>query len=74
MTGLIETLDKIGRWQLKGLPWDRLRDTDLTQEEFETLYSALKKLKDYEQLGTPGEIDCKLYELEELKDKLKERA
>lgn len=41
-----------GRWQVKGIPWEGLEGGEvLTKEISQTLYSCLRKLKDYEDMG-----------------------
>lgn len=47
---------KNGTWILKGLPWEKIypnKQVSFTQEEYEALYGALCKLKDYEDTGLP---------------------
>lgn len=61
--------DAAGNWQLEGVPWESLRNGHVSKAEYECLYSALKKLKDYEALGSPDKIGSKLCELDELREK-----
>ena len=41
-----------GRWQVKGIPWEKLREGEvITKEASQILYGCLCKLKDYEDSG-----------------------
>lgn len=57
--GRLTQKDKQGNWSLKGLEWKDLHAGALiTQETYEALYGALRKLLDYEETGmAPGEIE-----------------
>lgn len=55
-----------GVWQVKGIPWERLRQgVVLTKGESETLYGCLYKLKDYEETGmSPDQVADLQHDLE----------
>ena len=50
--GRMTEKDASGRWQVKGLPWERLKEGQtITRETGQILYGCLCKLKDYEDCG-----------------------
>lgn len=51
--------DECGNWEVKGLPWEKLREGHvLTKEDREKLYGCLCKLKDYESTGLyPDQVE-----------------
>lgn len=50
--GRITEKDASGRWQVKGIPWEKLQEGQvLTEEASQILYGCLCKLKDYEDSG-----------------------
>lgn len=50
--------DDFGNWSLKGVPWkDLYSGNEITTNAEERLYTALCKLKDYEESGlTPEQV------------------
>ncbi len=50
--GRMTEKDASGRWQVKGLPWESLKEGQtITREASQILYGCLCKLKDYENCG-----------------------
>ena len=48
--------NETGRWQLKGLDWNQFKPNQMiTKENWEKIYGALCKLKDYEDTGLSPE-------------------
>lgn len=61
--------DESGRWQVKGLPWERLQEGQaITKETGQILYGCLCKLKAYEDCGMGPD------QLEGWKDRLEDVA
>lgn len=57
--GRMTERDASGRWQVKGMPWERLQEGQtITKETSQILYGCLCKLKDYEDCGMdPGQLE-----------------
>ena len=50
--GRMTEKDESGRWQVNGMPWERLREGQaITKETGQILYGCLCKLKAYEDCG-----------------------
>ncbi len=50
--GRLTERDASGRWQVKGIPWEKLQEGEvITKETSQLLYGSLCKLKDYEDSG-----------------------
>lgn len=50
--GRMTEKDASGRWQVKGIPWEKLQAGEtLTKETSQILYGCFCKLKDYEDSG-----------------------
>ncbi len=65
--GRLTEKDASGRWQVKGLPWEKLQAGEtLTEETSQILYGCLCRLKDYEDSGmNPDRISNLKYEVED---------
>lgn len=63
--------DPQGNWCLKGVPWEALRvGVPMTEEVRQKLYSALWKLKDYENTGlTPSEAEELRWQCEKMRER-----
>ena len=57
-----------GKWQVRGLPWEKLREGEtIAKETSQLMYGCLCKLKDYEDTGmNPDQLGNWWYELEEM--------
>ena len=50
--GRLTQKDGSGRWQVKGIPWEKLREGEvITKEVSQLLYGCLCRLKDYDDIG-----------------------
>ena len=50
--GRLTLKEASGRWQVKGIPWERLQEGEvITKESSQLLYGCLSRLKDYEDSG-----------------------
>ena len=54
-----------GKWQVKGIPWEKLQTGEVITEEIsKILYGCLCKLKDYEDTGmSPKHIEDMQYDV-----------
>ncbi len=67
--GRMTEKDESGRWQVNGMPWERLREGQaITKETGQILYGCLCKLKAYEDCGMGPD------QLEGWKDRLEDVA
>lgn len=54
--GRLTQKEKSGRWQVKGIPWEKLQAGEtITEETSQILYGCLCKLKDYDDSGMSPE-------------------
>ena len=54
--GRLTQKDASGRWQVKGIPWEKLQEGEvITKETSQLLYGSFCKLKDYEDSGMSPE-------------------
>lgn len=54
--GRLTQKDASGRWQVKGIPWEKLQEGEvITKETSQLLYGSFCKLKDYEDSGISPE-------------------
>lgn len=60
--------DASGRWQVKGIPWEKLQAGQvITEETSRILYGCLCKLKDYEDSGmSPDQLKDLQYKVEDV--------
>lgn len=70
--GRLTQKEASGRWQVKGIPWEGLREGGtLTKETSQILYGCLCKLKDYEDTGMdPYRIEGLRFELEDMAERV----
>lgn len=66
--GRLTEKDASGRWQVKGLPWEKLQAGEtLTEETSQIMYGCLCKLKDYEECGmNPDQLKDLQYKVEDV--------
>lgn len=59
--GRLTQKEASGRWQAKGIPWEKLRKGEtITEETSQILYGCLCKLKDYEDSGMSPDQVCRM--------------
>lgn len=65
--GRMTEKDASGRWQVKGMPWEKLQAGHvITKEDSQILYGCLCKLKDYEECGmSPDQLKDMQYKAED---------
>lgn len=66
--GRLTEKDTSDRWQVKGIPWEKMKAGEtITKETSQILYGCLCKLKDYEDTGmNPDQLENLQYELEDV--------
>lgn len=66
--GRLTQKEASGRWQVKGIPWEKLQAGEvITKETSQLLYGCLCKLKDYDDTGmSPEQVDSLKHEAEDM--------